>query len=300
MPEPLISVIVTTYNRKQLLSRAIDSILAQSHQGFELIVVDNYSNYDFMSYINSYGDNRIKAFQNQNGGIIAVNRNYGIRVAKGEYVAFCDDDDEWLPKKLEVVNKCIHENPECILFSHHETMVKNGSVIKTLKHGTKNVDVYRALLFKGNVLSTSAITVNRLKALQENGFNESREFLSAEDYDFWLRLSKIGKFYFLEEVLGKYNIFNGNVSGNIRLHSEASFAVKSKHLSLWLVDFPEETRKVTKALSKAWGRKALTFFRIKDYTDSSIFAYTSIRMNSLNIKSWIILVLSSLRNVFKL
>ena len=99
---PLVSVVVTTYNRRELLMKTIDSILNQTYKNFELIVVDNYSDYDFLSYLKSFNDERIRSFQNKNEGIIAVNRNFGIKKAKGEYIAFCDDDDIWFPKKLEL------------------------------------------------------------------------------------------------------------------------------------------------------------------------------------------------------
>ena len=76
---PLVSVIVTTYNREILLKETINSILCQTFKEFELIVVDNYSNYDYFKFINSFNDSRILPFQNKNKGIIAVNRNFGIK-----------------------------------------------------------------------------------------------------------------------------------------------------------------------------------------------------------------------------
>lgn len=107
---PLVSVIVTTYNRKELLKETIDSILSQTFTDFELIVVDNYSNYDFIEYIKSFNDLRIRPFQNQNNGIIAINRNIGINNARGEYIAFCDDDDLWKPNKLKIQYSFLIEN----------------------------------------------------------------------------------------------------------------------------------------------------------------------------------------------
>ena len=79
---PLVSVIVTTYNRKILLKETINSILCQTFKDFELIVVDNYSDYDFYNFIDSFNDNRILPFQNNNNGNIALNRNHGIKKAK--------------------------------------------------------------------------------------------------------------------------------------------------------------------------------------------------------------------------
>ena len=101
MGEPLVSVIVTTYNREGFLKESISSILAQTFTDFELIVVDNYSKYDFFKVIGEFDDPRIRPFQNANNGIIAVNRNFGISKASGKFLAFCDDDDLWMPDKLK-------------------------------------------------------------------------------------------------------------------------------------------------------------------------------------------------------
>ena len=96
-----VSVIVTTFNRKLFLTEALNSILNQTFKDFELIIVDNYSDYDFIAHINSFKDKRIRAYQNENNGVIAVNRNFGLKKAKGEYLAFCDDDDIWFKEKLK-------------------------------------------------------------------------------------------------------------------------------------------------------------------------------------------------------
>ena len=96
---PLVSVILITYNRECFLKETIDSILAQTYRNFELIIIDNFSDYDFNALVNSYHSNKIRAFQNQNNGIIAINRNFGIERARGNYLAFCDDDDIWYPNK---------------------------------------------------------------------------------------------------------------------------------------------------------------------------------------------------------
>ena len=106
----MVSVVVTTFNRKDLLKETLESILAQTYQDFELIVVDNYSNYDFNALIESFKSDKIRAYQNQNHDVIATNRNFGIEKAKGEYIAFCDDDDLWMPDKLEKQMKCASEH----------------------------------------------------------------------------------------------------------------------------------------------------------------------------------------------
>ena len=191
---PLVSVIVTTYNRRDLLTKTIDSILKQTYKNFELIVVDNFSDYDFLSYLRSFNDERIRSFQNVNDGIIAVNRNFGIKKAKGDYIAFCDDDDKWMPEKLEKQMKFIIENQlenksivlytNCINTSEKTRMV-------TSKRNINNIND----LIKRNQITYSSTLISSIN-LKRN-FNENSEFIAVEDFLFWCSLAVDGYKYFL-------------------------------------------------------------------------------------------------------
>lgn len=98
---PRVSVVVPTFNRAGMLKETVDAILAQTYTDFELIIVDNMSEDGTQAYVTAITDPRVKYFRNANHGVIAANRNFGIRQARGVYVALCDDDDLWLPQKLE-------------------------------------------------------------------------------------------------------------------------------------------------------------------------------------------------------
>ena len=102
MKSPLVSVVLTTYNRADLISETIESILSQTFRNFELIVVDDGSTDNTEEVVRSYNDERVHYIKTDNWGGPAKPRNIGIKKAKGEYIAFCDDDDLWLPNKLEV------------------------------------------------------------------------------------------------------------------------------------------------------------------------------------------------------
>ena len=99
---PRVSVVIPTYNRAELLKRAIESVLGQTYQDFELIVVDDASMDNTEEMMKDFSDERIRYIRlKQNSGTSAVPRNTGIKSAKGEYIACHDDDSEWLPQKLE-------------------------------------------------------------------------------------------------------------------------------------------------------------------------------------------------------
>ncbi|MFB6130751.1 MAG: glycosyltransferase family 2 protein [Salinigranum sp.] len=97
---PLVSVIIPTYNRTDLLSRAVESVLAQTFEDFELVVVDDGSTEDVESVVDGYDDDRLRYVAHETNHGANVARNTGIDVAAGEYVAFLDSDDEWRPGKL--------------------------------------------------------------------------------------------------------------------------------------------------------------------------------------------------------
>jgi len=98
---PLVSIIIPTYNRAEDLKRALQSVLEQTFTDWEIVVVDNHSVDDTNSLIKSFNNRKIKLFKIHNEGIIATSRNLGLKHALGEYIAFLDSDDWWLPKKLE-------------------------------------------------------------------------------------------------------------------------------------------------------------------------------------------------------
>jgi len=180
--KPQISVIVTTFNRKELLKETLDSILAQSFIDFELIVVDNFSNYDFMSFMETFNDERIRAFQNQNNGILAVNRNYGIKKAIGKYLAFCDDDDLWYPDKLKIQVSAM-EDGDFSGCGTNITEFHEGRFDGVSAKVDKDVVIdFKHLVTKRSLSLSSLLVVN-----QSLFFNESKEYVTFEDFDYQMK-----------------------------------------------------------------------------------------------------------------
>ena len=99
--KPLVSVVIPTFNRSKVLSRAIKSVLNQTYSNLECIVIDNNSTDTTQYILENITDKRLKVFKIDNCGIVAKSRNLGISVSKGEYIAFLDSDDWWRLKKLE-------------------------------------------------------------------------------------------------------------------------------------------------------------------------------------------------------
>ena len=210
---PVVSVIVTTFNRKDMLKTTIESILNQTFSQFELLIIDNFSNYDFINFINSFNDSRIKSFQNNNNGIIAVNRNFGIKKSTGKYIAFCDDDDYWDKNKLFDQIK-VFQSFDTILVSSlalnfgadTNFFSKNyGFLYNRIKLDYKSLLIYNPI-----VLSSTLIKSEVLKKV--GGFSENKNLIAVEDYDLYLRIFDLGNFVLIKKFLIYYRFHAGSVS----------------------------------------------------------------------------------------
>ena len=206
-----VSIIVTTFNRKDLLKETIDSILAQSFKDFELIVIDNFSNYDFLLFIKNLNDKRVKGLQNHNNGIIAINRNIGIKFAVGDYIAFCDDDDSWeetkLEKQINFISKKKIEDSKFVLYTNYTEVGQNNNKKRTLKKEINHID---DLIYSNQLAFSTTMISNHL--LKEK-FNEHVFFLAVEDYVFWMKLKiKNYNFFLIKENLVNIRVEQSSMS----------------------------------------------------------------------------------------
>ena len=177
-----VSVIIPTYNRAASLLRAINSVLGQSFKDFELIVVDDGSTDDTASIISDFSS--IIYLKQENKGVSSA-RNLGIANANGQYVAFLDSDDEWLPSKLSSQIEYIQLNPKFRWVHTEEVWIRNNiRVNQMIKHKKGQGDQFLPSL-NLCLISPSSVLIEKT-LLENNLFDES--FKVCEDYDLWLRL----------------------------------------------------------------------------------------------------------------
>src|SRR6266571_2191250 len=205
---PLVSVIIPTYNRAGIISQTIDNIFQQTYRNFELIIVDDGSTDDTQSKLRQYGD-RIRVVKQSNAGP-AVARNHGARLARGEIIAFQDSDDLWKPTKLErQVTLLQHDRSiSCCLCSVLMRM-DNGNPLTSFDHSLVRFREDQGIWLNAlDVLTTRFILFNQAAAIRRNawekvgGFREDLKYL--EDYDLPLRLSLEGPWAFIKEPLVIY------------------------------------------------------------------------------------------------
>ncbi len=203
---PLITIIIPTYNHSNYLGKALRSVINQTYENWEIIVVDNYSTDNTETVVINQNDKRIKYFKILNNGIIAKSRNAGIVASKGEWIAFLDSDDWWLPNKLEVCLSNLNDNIDLI---YHDLKITSNTrkffKRRVIKSRQLKKPVLIDLLVKGNAINNSSVIV-RKRLLEKIGLiNEDRDLIAAEDYNTWLKISKLtNKFLYLQKTLGCY------------------------------------------------------------------------------------------------
>lgn len=229
MSTPRVSVVIPTYNHAAFIGTALAGVLAQSFADWEALVINNHSTDDTVRIIDEFRDSRIRRIDFANQGVIGAARNIGIREARGEFVAFLDSDDQWLPDKL--TRSLARMEQGAGLVCHAELWTGSG-IERVVRYGPVTRAAYDPLLFAGNCLSTSAITVRTAALRACGGFRENAAFVTAEDYDLWLRLARADvRFEFIDDVLGKYVLHADNQMRAIRRNTDAVMAVVEDHFA---------------------------------------------------------------------
>jgi len=161
---PLVSVVIPTYNRADLIGESIRSVIEQTHSNWELIVIDDGSEDNTREVVSEFSDNRISYFSIEHCGIFGKVRNEGLKKSKGGYVAFLDSDDLWSPDKLEIQLRLLNEYPEAAFVFNNITIFGTrqyssppdydelfvGSILLSMLEETRFVFYPSALLFRRN------------------------------------------------------------------------------------------------------------------------------------------------------
>ncbi len=196
---PFFSIVIPTYNRVTLLKRAIDSVLDQTLNDFELIVVDDHSTDNTESVVNRIDDSRVLYFVNERTKGSAGAKNTGVAKAKAEWIAFLDDDDYWLPEKLEKQYLKIKKaNAELGLVYTLSSDLKDGVLIKR-KGKIKEGWIFWDLLFNDYIGTASCVAIRKAAIERIGGFDE--RFPSKVDTDLYIRIARDYRIEIIREVL---------------------------------------------------------------------------------------------------
>jgi glycosyltransferase involved in cell wall biosynthesis len=228
--QALVSVVVPTYNRAALLDQAISSVLRQDYRRWELLVIDDGSTDDTAAVLQSYAhEPRIRSFSQPNSGQ-AVARNRGIQKARGEFVAFLDSDNLWLPHKLGIQMAYLAAHPEVdVLYGDTEIIDIDGRVLPRASTRPRHSGVVWRQLLVDNFVNFNTSVVRTEKLREVGGMDESVR--RADDYDLWLRLSTVARFQYLPGVVAQYRVAGARISDNIAGRFESNMAAVERFLA---------------------------------------------------------------------
>ncbi len=222
-PRPRVSVILPTYNRASLLKYALDSVMSQTFRDLEVIVVDDGSTDETAEIVKSYSRG-IRYLYVEHSGLPSVTRNAGLRLTKGEHVAFLDSDDEWLPEKVERQVEVLETHPAIGLVCSNALTLEHGQTKPGrlyLRDDLGGSGWVLAKLLRENFVITSTVLMRRSLFDRIGGFSEDPSLCALEDYDLWLRVAAVAEIYYVPEALA---IYRDSPAASIRrLQSRSSY-----------------------------------------------------------------------------
>lgn len=228
--QPLVSVIIPTYNRTDYLDLTVHSVLSQNYQNIELIIIDDGTPNTNNEVLCEKFD-KVKYIKIENSGGPAKPRNIGIREAKGKYIAFVDDDDLWLPTKLEKQVVVLENNLDFGLVHScceviDENGIKRNEIIgrpgsRDVKHG----DV--SLRMIGNWTLMMPTVLVRKEVVNVIGFFNEKMPSAGEDTEFWTRCSFATNLFYIDEPLAQYRVHSNNISADLSKYLELPCYLKN-------------------------------------------------------------------------
>lgn len=232
---PAISVVFTSYNHREYLRQALDALINQTFRDFELIIVDDCSTDGSQEILKEYAkkDSRIRLFLNErNGGSYVISTNYGASLANAPYIIFAQCDDWAEPTQLERLYDVISKENVSVVFSASNMVDEKGNFIcidlihrsekfiKELLHDSKiySTDAFDYLIESCIIPNLSAAIIRTERYRELGGL--SSDFLVLADWDFWLRLSQRGDFYYIKAPLNNFRQHKTTIRSSVKIEKQ--------------------------------------------------------------------------------
>lgn len=211
---PVVSVVIPTYNRADLVQGAIRSVLAQTFADFELIVVDSGSTDGTAEVLGSFADERLRCERLALNRGASPARNRGLEVAGGEFIAFLDDDDEWLPQKLErQLSVMRRSSPEVgAVYTGYDKIDRSSGKLMARIRPERKGWLFDDLCVENRVGTASTVLLRRECIARVGQFDE--EIVFGEEYDLWIRIAKHFQFECIRDPLVRYFVHARNATSN--------------------------------------------------------------------------------------
>jgi glycosyltransferase involved in cell wall biosynthesis len=260
---PLVSIIIPTHNRPQMLKEAVDSALAQTFQDFDIIIVLNGASAETNATARRLAENRTVKVVEMEDSTLAASRNFGLTFATGEWIAFLDDDDIWLPDKLQVQLEAARATGADLVccnfcFFNQDGIIEHAA----LRPRPAGLSFAEAMIVGNYAAGGSSVLVKAAKLRALGGFDASLR--ACEDWDMWRRLSWDSAFHLVDRELAKYRRHGRNMTGNLPLAVQA----ESQHFAKMLLDTPPKLRHMLPAAERRFFRALLHNLTEQGATDT--------------------------------
>ena len=230
--DKLVSIITPLYNGEKYIRKTIESVLNQTYQDWEMVVVDDCSmdrGPDIVLEMASV-DSRIRYYRNETNKKVALTRNRAIELSEGRYIAFLDSDDLWKPDKLEKQIRLMEEQNAAFCYSACEVIDESSAPTGKVRHVPTQMS-YKQLL-KGNVIPCLTVVLDR-----KQFSHITMPDIGHEDYATWLALlQRCGIAYGIDEVLASYRVAENSLSGNKITAAKWTWRIYREHLGLPLLE----------------------------------------------------------------
>jgi glycosyltransferase involved in cell wall biosynthesis len=220
---PTVSVIIHTFNNEKFIAETIESVLKQTYNDYEIIVVDDGSEDGTRDALLPYMQD-IRYHYKENGGIASA-KNAGISLSKAEFIAFLDHDDLWVPDKLKIQMEYFSANPQVGLVYAKYTSFRDGKELRTKPEKGYSGWIFKELLSK-SFIQTSTVVVKRECLNAVGPYDES--FTLGDEYDMFLRVAKRFQCGFVDKELTRYRVHETNASKNDFLFGKENLDVFKK------------------------------------------------------------------------
>jgi len=249
-PNPLVSVLLPTYNRSQYLEQSITSILEQDYKNIEIIIIDDGSKDETELVVSKIKSSKIRYFKNNKNLGLQKTLNRGLQLATGTLIARLDDQDTWIDKsKVTKQVDIFRKNPETVLVGVGVEVVNlEGKLVKKFLLPETDREIRNVILSK-NVFVHSGVMFSRDKALAAGGYDECPDLKHIEDFALWLKLGKLGKLYNLPIYGVRYVDDSSSITNqNIILQVKRSKTLIKRYRGLYPNYFRALLRQNTRAL----------------------------------------------------
>ncbi|MEA5466982.1 glycosyltransferase family 2 protein [Leptothoe sp. PORK10 BA2] len=226
----LVSIVIPAYNAAKFLSEVIQSVLNQSYQNWELLVIDDGSTDNTAELVSKYSkkDSRVRLISKENGGV-SVARNLGAQLAEGELIAFLDSDDLWLPDKISAHVNYMSSHPQVgVSFARVELIETNGKTTNKLTDNITDTLQPQDLFYSNPTVTTSNLVIRKSVFQALNGFDESMQYNEDIDLLFRLAIQDKWKIKGIDQVLVQYRLHSSGLSSTLMKMEEGWIILMNK------------------------------------------------------------------------